>query len=321
LPILRVPEFFRSQRQIILDTERLLDDQPRMTQEEFVRRSEGLGFDQRALRMRYGGLLGEEFESGRPAGDDGEAEEHLDEIRRLDEMEAAATGNEGVREVLEGLPQGLAHEHDSAEIATYFDSEIKAQLKAALEEMWGAEGRLRSLEPRQALPFEYRALTLLKIVQQRSRLYVQKVGFEAPALYPDEKRLTGDLGKILTVRRGGKATEDSSLAALRVALRALSEPQAVAVQDLLPAARESARLLAEQARSDPSLDLGALEDVERWVLELEQGGPVEEETSVKAAAVLWALLPDPARSPDLEAYGVTALGVAYRQRLAEEALP
>jgi hypothetical protein len=54
VPILRVPEFFRSQRQIILDTEKLLADEEGLTREEFVRRSEALGFDQRALRMRLG---------------------------------------------------------------------------------------------------------------------------------------------------------------------------------------------------------------------------------------------------------------------------
>lgn len=318
LPILRVPEFFRSQRQIILDTERLLADEPSITAEEFRRRSESLGFDQRALRLRYGSLLGEEFESGRPAGAEDHADEHGDEARRFDELEpGGGGGREDVREALETLTQGLAHQHDSAEISTYFDSEIKAQLKAALEEMWGAEGTLRGIDPRRALPFEYRALTLLKQVQQRSRLYVQKIGFEAPVLYPEEKRLSGELDGIRTRSRRSTAREEDELAPLRAALNALlgdpSEPESV-----LAGAREAARRLAERARREPDLDLAGLESLRRWIGALEGGAPVDRQVEERAAAALWSLLPEPHRAPRLEPAPQTGLTRDYLLRLSSE---
>src|SRR5690606_13793496 len=59
-----LPAYFRSQRQIIIDAEALLAEQPRLARGEFERRSDLLGVDQRLLRLRYGQFLGEESEGG-----------------------------------------------------------------------------------------------------------------------------------------------------------------------------------------------------------------------------------------------------------------
>src|SRR5690606_781903 len=58
------PAYFRSQRQIIIDAEALLEEKPRLASEEFERRSDLIGVDQRLLRLRYGQFLGEESEGG-----------------------------------------------------------------------------------------------------------------------------------------------------------------------------------------------------------------------------------------------------------------
>ena len=155
------PEYFRSQRQIILDTEKLIADAPRLPLEIFRERANAIGIDQGLLRLRYGEFTGEEFEAS-------------------------------------AMPEA-AHEHDDPENATLLDPETKSTLKGAIAEMWQAELRLRTYRPREALPYERRALEQLKIVQQASRAYVQRVGFEPPPLEPDEKRLTGKLDAI----RGG----------------------------------------------------------------------------------------------------------------------
>ncbi|MBV8388210.1 MAG: DUF4175 family protein, partial [Mucilaginibacter sp.] len=57
------PEFFRSERQIILDSEKLLRDKDSINKEAFNTRSNELGNDQKLLRLRYGKFLGEEAES------------------------------------------------------------------------------------------------------------------------------------------------------------------------------------------------------------------------------------------------------------------
>jgi hypothetical protein len=56
--------------------------------------------------------------------------------------------------------------------------------------------RLRLNDPQAALPFEYKALRLLKDLQQKSRMYVAKTAYN-PAPLKMEKRLTGDLDKII----------------------------------------------------------------------------------------------------------------------------
>lgn len=57
--------------------------------------------------------------------------------------------------------------------------------------MWDAELYLRTHRPETALAYEYRALELLKQVQQANRQYVRKVGYELSPIPIDETRLTG----------------------------------------------------------------------------------------------------------------------------------
>ena len=175
------PEYFRSQRQIIIDTERLLAERSRIPVAEFRARSENIGLDQHLLRLRYGEIVGDEIVEG--------------------ETDPQAT-----------------HEHDVEENATRLAPQVKATLQAALAQMWDAELRLRTADPQAALPFEYRALELLKEVQQSARAYVRRVGFEPPPLEPDRKRLTGDLSKIGRPTLARDASSRDSLAALRDAL-------------------------------------------------------------------------------------------------------
>jgi hypothetical protein len=58
------PAYFRSERQIIIDTEKLIAEKPKLTATEFSNRANALGFDQQSLRLRYGKFLGEEAEKG-----------------------------------------------------------------------------------------------------------------------------------------------------------------------------------------------------------------------------------------------------------------
>ena len=62
--------------------------------------------------------------------------------------------------------------------------------------MWKSELQLRLYKPAEALPFEYKALRLLKDLQQKSRVYVAKTSFKPPVIKAD-KRLSGELDKII----------------------------------------------------------------------------------------------------------------------------
>ena len=58
-----MPDYFRSQRQIVIDTEKLIARRGKMPQKSFNSTSNEIGFDQKSLRLRYGQYLGEEFET------------------------------------------------------------------------------------------------------------------------------------------------------------------------------------------------------------------------------------------------------------------
>jgi hypothetical protein len=181
----QVPEYFRSQRQIIIDIEKLLQQQASIPKDSFNLHSNVLGDDQKLLRLRYGKFIGEEWESGGHHPGDGHehgGEEHGEE-------KEIAFGD------AKAIEDQYAHKHDNAEDASYLEPAQKAQLKAILTEMWSSELKLRMYTPREALPYAYKALRLLKDMQQKSRAYVSKTSIKMPPLRPD-KRLSGELDKI-----------------------------------------------------------------------------------------------------------------------------
>ncbi len=193
-----LPAYFRSQRQIILDTEALLAERGALDSEIFVERSDAIGVDQRILRLRYGQFLGEESEldamppatekedesahSGHSAHDD---HDHGD----TEPMRAAGFG-----ELADVLAE-YGHTHDYAEAATLFDHRTRELLRSALNAMWEAELYLRTGRPDEALPHEYRALDFIKQVQQANRIYLARVGLELPPI-DFSRRLGGDLADV-----------------------------------------------------------------------------------------------------------------------------
>lgn len=162
-----LPAYFRSQRQIIIDSEALIAERSKLAADRFVSKSDAIGVDQRILRLRYGQFLGEEAESGRHEG----------------EAQSAGVGDAAA------LMEAFGHIHDEAEAATLLDPDTRKTLKSALDAMWQAELHLRQGHPQQALPHEYRALRFIKQVQNATRIYLARVGLELPPV--DESRRMG----------------------------------------------------------------------------------------------------------------------------------
>ena len=182
-----VPEYFRSQRQIIIDTEKLLKERGVITDSEFKNRSNNLGMDQKLLRLRYGKFLGEESET---YGSEGDGDKHTEDDGHDHSQNANAKFGD-----VQSLMDEYAHKHDNAEDASFFEPELKSKLKATLTEMWTAELKLRTFQTQEALPYEYKALRLLKDLQQSSRAYVAKTTVKTTPLKA-EKRLSGELDEI-----------------------------------------------------------------------------------------------------------------------------
>jgi len=238
------PELFRSQRQIIIETEQLLRGKDSISVQAFNDKSNDLGVDQKLLRLRYGKFLGEEAEEGgagesfHKAGDS-----------------PADFGN--AAKVLDAFTD----KHDNAEDASYFEPAIKQQLKATLTEMWNAELRLRTFRPQEALPYEYKALRLLKDLQQKSRAFVAKTGVKLTPLDP-AKRLKGALDGIgQPVTQTSTAQEPSTEDKLRMALSVLDR------EDVSGPARailqEAAGQLGRQAADHPAEYLTGFQALKR----------------------------------------------------------
>ncbi|KAA8998289.1 hypothetical protein FJU31_10445 [Stenotrophomonas cyclobalanopsidis] len=209
-----LPAYFRSQRQIIIDAEALIRQRRSLAADDFIKRSDAIGVDQRLLRLRYGQFLGEESEGGAkppptsdlPTSDAPTADAH-DHDDDHDHDHGEAAGNASTPPVFGSATDVLSeygHTHDHAEAATLLDPQTRATLKAALDQMWSSEGELRQGRPEQALPFAYNALAFIKQVQQAERIYLARVGPELPPI-DEGRRLGGD--------RAGLASRELPLAA------------------------------------------------------------------------------------------------------------
>ena len=282
LAIDRMPDYFRSQRQIIIDTEKLLTDRPHLSVAEFRRRSNDIGIDQQLLRLRYSEMVGDE------SAEESDAmswREHAAEggapTPRLD-PNAAAVADPNAKVTVD-LTQGEGHSHDIAENATLLARSTKELLRLALGQMWQAELRLRTFYPDTALPHERSALEYLEAVRQAARSYVKRVGLEPPPLEPDRKRLTGKLDDVRSAHTDARVAARDTLPAIRALLAGRVDHSAFEA-----AGRELARLTV----GEPGRHLSTLREL-RAVEEGIARGEHCEACALRLRAGLLAALPVP----------------------------
>jgi hypothetical protein len=308
-----MPEYFRSQRQIIIDTEKLIRERKTISKKEFNSRSNELGYDQKVLRLRYGQFLGEEAESGIGPVETHAEEEH-DEPEKPEDMIKAFghqhdTENEHnlveekdpTKKDVDGgkkddLLAGFVHEHDNEESATFFFQSLKMKLKAALAQMWDAELYLRLNEPGKSLPYQYTALKLLKEISNDSRIYVHRTGFEPPPV-KEEKRLSADLSEIFNTTRNYEAEVKEHFPgiseAIRITENLLARQASTLTQPEKKSLIRSGRELAQAALENPALlpGLSALKEITT------QDGTLNRETLKTLRRSYWLALPkQPARA-------------------------
>jgi hypothetical protein len=236
-----MPEYFRSQRQIIIDTEKLLKEKRKISTQQFKSSSNELGYDQKVLRLRYGQFMGEEFEDqigGAAIAIEEDHDETAEDVAKqfshqhdtenehnlVDQKKAAHTHDHepGEDEKDEDPLAAFAHQHDDGETATFFIESMRTKLKAALTVMWDAELYLRLYEPEKSLPYQYTALKLLKEISNDSRIYVHRTGFEPPPL-KEEKRLSGDLTEVKSSTTNSRVANEQSYPAIRQAQQVLEQ--------------------------------------------------------------------------------------------------
>lgn len=332
-----MPDYFRSQRQIIIDTEKLLKEKKQITKQTFQSKSNELGYDQKVLRLRYGEFLGEEFESGIGPQENPTEEDHDHEEEDITKKYGHVHDTENEHNLVEekkgghdhhaeskegetdknGIPAGFVHEHDSEEEATFFTQSIRAKLKAALTIMWDAELHLRLYEPEKSLPFQYKALKLLKEISQDSRIYVHRTGFDPPPL-KEEKRMTGDLSEVKSATALATEVRSESYPAIRKALQTIASTlstDSLYVDDtvkknLTHAGRELSKLAIEK----PGLYLKSLSLIR--ALTENEVKPAEQRRALKdIQASLWRALPATTNAPAASTRTLHELDQAFIKNL------
>ncbi len=300
-----MPAYFASQRQIIINAEALIAERRRLEPRALMDRSNVIGEEQAALRLRYGQFMGEEAEGGGGSGiilptsdapparaplptSDAPApaqapvhDDHDDHDDHGGEAAGGAMGSE-----VDVLHE-FGHAHDTGEAATLFAPQTRSALARALDAMWSSERELRQGRPEQALPFANEALELLKEAQRATRIFLPRLGNDLPPV-DFARRLTGKREDIVaeTAERPERSPADAVAAD---AWRALEE---------------------RPGSTSAALALGALD---RWARE--NGGRLADPLALRAAidtvrnepacldcrrrlrALLWTALQRPAPSP------------------------
>jgi hypothetical protein len=220
-----MPEYFKSQRQIIIETKELIADKNTLSVAQFDRTSRDLGVAQSFLKQKYGQFLGDEFDSGTlhsmEAGleiEHDDHDEHANESSQTQQTSAhehdsaeqasEAADKSGYSQIIEQF----GHAHGEADDGNFIKKGIpspKLLIKRAIANMWQAELHLQLSEPELALPFETQALAFLNRAKKADRIYVKRLGFEPPPV-SEKRRYQGDLSDILSYQRDEQTLKTNS---------------------------------------------------------------------------------------------------------------
>ena len=230
-----MPAYFKSQRQIIIETIVLIEDKTGLDPSTFTESSELLGVAQSALKQKYGQYLGDEFEGPNNLGvtfdeSHSTAEPHRPQIQVHDELSGSSnavitaadeqlhdnmTSHDHASDSLNNrnntdvsgriaLINRYGHNHEDSDVGVMTSQDPRALMKKSLSNMWQAELHLMLSEPSLALPFEQQALKLLNLAKTAERIYTKRLGFEPPPV-TEQRRYQGEqtdiLAKTLQVSR------------------------------------------------------------------------------------------------------------------------
>jgi len=240
-----MPEYFRSQRQLIIDTEKLIAERQKLSKEEFNSKSNNLGFDQKSLRIKYGQFMGDETDgvtegqlAEETSGNESDHDDPLAEYRHDhdgdNEHNLVETEETHEEEDSSNPLSEYVHNHDDPEESTLFSNTLKSKLRQALNIMWDAELYLRMYAPEKSLPYQYKALALIQEIKNSARIYVHRIGFDPPPI-KEEIRLTGELEEVSSFRKKENLEETDANKAMRRAIGRLEElmknPETITEED------------------------------------------------------------------------------------------
>lgn len=267
-----MPDYFRSQRQLIIDTEELISNRSDLPEEEFNATSNELGFEQKSLRLKYGQFMGDESQSAIQGGREMPGEETQNQGDPLAEYTHDHDGNndhnlveqdhEEHEDKEEDPLAEYLHNHDDPEESTLFTASLKSKLRQALNQMWDAELHLRLYDPEESLPYQYRALDLIQEIKNSARIYVHRIGFDPPPI-KEETRLTGEVDEVANFQKREELRLPEQYPSMREAIRRMEEVKATGA-----AITEADRKLFGQAGNE--LAGKAVEEPGRFLQTLQQ---------------------------------------------------
>ncbi|HSP40685.1 MAG TPA: hypothetical protein VLN46_04570, partial [Gillisia sp.] len=272
-----MPDYFRSQRQLIIDTEKLISQRPSLPKTDFNATSNDLGFDQKSLRLRYGQFMGDETEGA--ISENGQMPERDDDEDPLAEFthdhdgdnEHNLVAHDPVEEEEDEAHDPLSeflHDHGDPESATLFTDNLRSKIRQALDIMWDAELHLRLYEPEKSLPFQYRALALLQEIKNSARIYVHRIGYDPPPIR-DDVRLTGKIDEVGGFQKNEDLEKEDPYLNMRRAVSRL-EQLAAGNQNITAGDRRlfglAANELAILAIDSPGNFLNTLQEL-KWLTE------------------------------------------------------
>ncbi len=318
----QMPDYFRSQRQLIIDTEKLIKEKPKLSKQEFNSKSNELAFDQKALRIKYGEFMGDESTLGINSSEEAHDEEEEDNL--LSEYEHAHdTENESnlVDDEHDGEGEGEAedplhsyvHDHDDPEEATLYTKSLKAQLRMALNEMWDAELHLRLYHPEESLPVQYRILKRLQDIKNSARIYVHRIGFDPPPIKED-KRLTGDLKEVSSYKKSEILEKPVLYPAIRSSierLEALISNTSLSTENDQLLFEAAGNEIAELAIAEPGNYLTTLQDLKK----LGQGFQISKQEMIGVQKGLLAALPPVTATPEKRSSELGELNTIFIKEL------
>ncbi len=300
-----MPDYFRSQRQLIIDTEKLIRDRPEMGRSAFNTTSNELGFDQKSLRLKYGAFMGEEDADvpSPAAGDTDEGSGAGEGLAHYTHNHDSEHDPPPVEESQENdkAPNTKnpleAYLHDDADPKTSAKVELslRSKLLQAMDEMWDAELYLRLYQPEESLPFQYRSLKLLQEIKNTARIYVHRIGFDPPPIKEDT-RLSGKLEDVKNYRDRKDSATDDPYTFIRQALGQLEAVRTGSAEinnESRHIFEKAGRELAAEALKEPGKYLKTLQGL-AWL-----SGDIQQPPEVIAAVqkgllkVLPAPVPDP----------------------------
>lgn len=297
-----MPDYFRSQRQLIIDTEKLISQRSSLPKPKFNATSNDLGFDQKSLRLKYGQFMGDESEG--PVSENQDVQADGDDEDPLAEFTHDHDGNnehnlvvhehdEEKEEEKDPLSEFL-HDHGDPESATLFTDNIRSKIRQALDIMWDAELHLRLYEPEKSLPYQYRALALLQEIKNSARIYVHRIGYDPPPI-KDDVRLTGKIDEVSGFQKSEDLEKKDEYHNMRLSLARLE--QLIAAGGIITEGdREilglAANELAPLAIETPGKYLNILQEL-KWLTEERPAGRLQ---LIEVQKGLLHALPSPDRN-------------------------